>query len=226
MSILLVVESEERSGIYRESLRLLTADVRIVASLQEAAFIASQKPHNGILVDMPIMIRVSQAIKDSVDYLMECLPCAFINISGKNHELRILSRSSAALQATTLEDFVTVCGRYSPRIIFPRVREPVCINALLDLTPEFPSPERTACIDISFGGCFLFTVRSDISIGATVWIKLTGLSSAEPIQGTVLWQREWGRDYFMPGIGVHFENASHSLKAEIAEILTRYREVK
>ncbi len=219
MMVLLVAESEKRRGVYEESLRLSGAGVTVVASLREAVLTASEKAFNGVLIDMPVIIKGAQVAKQSVDDLMEGLPCAFLNLNGKNREIRLLGRGAAAKGSTTMEEFVDVCGQYTPRIIFSRVREHVYINALLDLSPDVLSPDRTTTIDISAGGCFLFSVRDDIQTGAAVWIRLVGLPYNEPIQGAVCWKREWGAANAIPGIGIRFENASDSFKEEITAAL-------
>jgi hypothetical protein len=80
---------------------------------------------------------------------------------------------------------------------------------MLDTTPEFNTPYKTVCIDISAGGCFLFCVMDDIVAGSTIWIQMPGSDHESPRKtvqkAVVYWVREWGTTQNIPGIGVHFE---------------------
>lgn len=216
--ILLVVKDMERKARFLRKMDELDTAFSVVCSLQEAILQASEEPHCGVLIDMLLMVRVPVSLKASVEGLLYGLPSATLNIHVSSGDIRILTRGATVSECSSIDQFVKVCAGFSPKTIFPKKRESLYFNALLDRDTEFTSAERTACIDISSGGCFLFSVRDDLAIGDTVWIKLVGIGHDYPVKGVVSWIRVWGTTQHIPGIGVNFISVSDELKKTIYEM--------
>jgi len=214
--ILLVVKDEIRKSAYLGLLDKYDVCWNVVGSLKEAINHASEDPHNGILIDMPLLIRTSAAVKIAVDDLLGALPGATLNFNALSGELRILPRGEKSSDCSSIEQFIAICAKFHPRILFSKKRVPIHYNALLAITPDLENSDRTVCIDISIGGCFLFCVKEDISINSPVWIKLVGLNYENPIEGIVKWICKWGTTNKIPGIGVEF----HHLSDELRKLLT------
>jgi hypothetical protein len=176
----------------------------VVDTLQEAIQIASREPHSCVLVDMHLVLKTPASVKVKFEDITNGLPSAVFNINSSTGEIVLRLRGEAASQVTSLDQLVSLYGESKPRIIFPKKRETHSFNVLLDTDPEMKNPEKTVTINISSGGCFLFSVRDDISVGVNVWVRLidTGLDS--PIKGTVIWVRKWGGTQLIPGIGIKF----------------------
>jgi hypothetical protein len=204
--LLLVVKDQLRGKNYLDALNEHGAVCRIVSTLQEAITIASEKPHCGILVDMQLMLRIPTLKRVGVEDLLNGLPSATLNINVSRGEIRILPRGSMAFGCSSLHQFISICANFAPKIIFQRTREPIHYNVLLDVNPEFSSPCRTVCIDISSGGCFVFCCNGSFVSGDSVWIKMPDIVCDVPIKATVCWVREWGATQKIPGIGVCFDN--------------------
>lgn len=217
-NILIVVKDPERKACYLRKMDELDTAFSVVSSLQEAITRASEEPHSGVLIDMLLMVRVPVSIKVCVDGLLNGLPSATLNIHVSSGDIRILPRGTAVTRCSSIDQFVNVCAGFHPKTICPRKREPLHFNALLARDSDFKNADRTACIDISAGGCFLFSVREDIAIGSTIWIKLTGIEFDSPIKCTVNWIRAWGTTQHIPGIGVSFETVLDGLKQKICEM--------
>lgn len=217
-NILLVVKDLERKERYLRKMDELDAAFSVVSSLQEALLLATEEPHCGVLIDMLLMVRVPASIKGSVEGLLNSLPSATLNIHVPSGDIRILPREATVSECSSVGQFVKICAGFSPKTIFPRKRESLHFNALFDRDPDFKAADRTACMDISGAGCFLFSVRDDHAIGNTIWIKLVGANDDYPIKGVISWIREWGTTQHIPGIGVTFEAVSDELKKKIYEM--------
>jgi hypothetical protein len=202
--LIIVVGNPNRFINYKDLLAEKNVNFFHVSTLQEAIQSASENPYSGILIDMPLMIKVADSIKPAVDDLLSGLPSATINISAASRTIKILPRGTIASQCSSVDQFLDVCTAFCPKIIFTRKRKQINFNVLFDTTHDFASPEKTACIDISTGGCFIFSVREDIAEGSILWIKLPDTLFAFPVKCKVCWVRKWGMSQSMPGIGVSF----------------------
>jgi hypothetical protein len=204
-TIILVVKNPERRAQYIDKLAEYGLSCCGADSLQEAVKHAAEEPHCGILIDIQQMLRISPSQKTEAEDMLNGLPSATMNIHAGSGAIRILPRGALVSGCSSLDQFVSVCVSFIPKLIFIRKREPVHFNVLLDRTSAFDRPDKTVCIDISTGGCFLFCVWEDIMIGDTVWIKMPETERDAPIKAVVCWVRRWGTSPQIPGIGVSFE---------------------
>ena len=218
IKILLAVEDQRRKARYVERLVELGAVCSVVVTLQEAITHASEEYLNGVLIDMPLIIRTSDAVKAGVEDLMSGLPGASLNIHGSTGDIRVLPRGAKAATCSSLERFVRFCSEFQPKIIFNRQRKRIHFNVQIDTDQKFAAPEKTVCMDISVGGCFVFCVREDITVGSTVWMKLPDSVCDCPVKGVVCWVRKWGISQDIPGIGLRFEVISDELKRIFREL--------
>jgi len=217
--ILLVVNDPARKAHCLEFLTDYIASIHIVDSLREAVVLASEEAHCGILVDVVLMVRAPTVIKAHLEDMLCGLPSAILNIDLKKGVIQLLPRSSYVLGCRSIGRFMAVCAGFRPQIIFPRTRKAVHFNVLLDFCPEMNNPDRTVCINISTGGCFLFNTRDDIGVESTIWIRLFGLDHDLPIEGVVVWKREWGTATAIPGIGVKFKDVPVELKTKLSRLI-------
>jgi len=217
--IILVVSVEARKSNYLRQLDKYDVSWNVVESLRDAVKLASIEPHNGILIDMPLMIRKSVTIKIAVDDLLCALPGATLNFNTLNGELHLLPRGDKSSDCTSIDQFIGVCAAFSPKLLFFKKRVPLHYNTLLDISETLENPDRTVCIDISVGGCYLFCVREDIDIDSTVWIKFVAFNHENPIEAKVRWICKWGATDKIPGIGVEFNNMPNDLQKKIGELI-------
>jgi len=206
VKIILVVNNSAHEKIYHDTISGYGLDCCIVDSLQKAITHASVEPHTGILIDIQVMLKVPKSLIDSIVDLLSGLPSATLNINRSSETIRILSRGELSSECFSIEQLMAVCTQFVPKIIYFRKRELVYYNVLLDRDPEFNnSPyNKTVCIDLSQGGCFVFCTWDDIAIGDDVWIKLPETVQPLPVKAVVCWIRKWGACQDIPGIGVKF----------------------
>jgi hypothetical protein len=216
--ILLAVEEEERRLIYEEFVKKERAICHSVSSLREVANQAARQPYNAIFLDMPLIVKASRYERSLVEDALHFLPNARLNISAKTQKIRMLVSWDTQEGAHTAEEHLRYCCEQSPRVSHIRNRVDLNLNAMLSRSPEMSDAERTACIDFSPGGCFLFCVNDEIALQSTVWVRLIALNDQTPIESTVCWKREWGITSEIPGIGIRFDTMSPQQQMEILSL--------
>ena len=216
--ILLAVADDERRSIYEAFLKKERVICQAVSSLRDVAQQAARQPYNAIFLDMPLIVRASQYEKSLVEDALRALPHARLNITATTRQISILVSGESHESSQTPEEYLRYCCEQPVKIVLPRNRIPIHLNAVLAHTPDTAASERTVCIDISPGGCFLFCVNDEISLQSTVWIRLVILNDPAPIQSTVCWKREWGMTNEIPGVGIRFDQMSEQQQTEILSL--------
>jgi hypothetical protein len=216
--ILLAVEDEERRLVYEAFIRKEQAICHTVSSLRDVANQAARQPYNAIFLDMPLVIKASRYEKSLVEDALHALPNARLNIVAKTQEVNMLVSWDAQEGSPTPEKNLRYCCEQPPKVAPIRSRIPLNLNAMLSCSPDMADAERTACIDFSPGGCFLFCVNDEIIPQSTVWIRLTALNDQSPILSSVCWKREWGITNELPGIGIRFDSMTPQQQAEILSL--------
>ena len=216
--ILLAVADDERRSIYEAFLKKERVICQAVSSLRDVATQTARQPYNAIFLDMPLIVRASQYEKSLVEDALRALPHARLNITATTRQISILVSGESHESSQTPEEYLRYCCEQPVKIVLPRNRIPIHLNAVLAHTPDTTASERTVCIDISPGGCFLFCVNDEISLQSTVWIRLVILNDPAPIQSTVCWKREWGMTNEIPGVGIRFDQMSEQQQTEILSL--------
>lgn len=216
---LLAVKDPARRRVYEQALATMKTNWKAFKSLKEASQQAYHTPCSALLIDMPLIVRASSAEKTASEDVMQGIPNALLNIFGVTKEIRLLPRGKCAIETHSLAQFIEHCDTLPPKLFFPRNRVNLNLNILLCDNADFDGAERTACMDLSLGGCFVFSARTDVSQGSAVWLRFVGLNDQTPVLGTVCWKREWGRSHKIPGMGICFETISDDLRVEMNDLL-------
>jgi len=213
--ILLAVADEARRSLYEAFLRKERVICQAVSSLREVATQTAKQPYNAIFLDMPLIVRASQYEKSLVEDALRALPHARLNITASSGEISMLVSGDSHESSATPEEYLRYCCEQPVKTVLPRNRIPLNLNAELSHHSENRSKERTVCIDISPGGCFLFSANDEIALQSTVWINLVILNDPTPILSTVCWKREWGMTNDIPGVGIRFDEMSKHQQEQI-----------
>lgn len=216
--ILLAVVDEERRRIFEAFLRKERVICQVVSSLREVATQTARQPYNAIFLDMQLMAQASRYEKSLAEDALRALPYARLNITTETGEIGILVSGDDHESSHTPEEYLRYCCEQPVKTVLPQNRIPLNLNAALSRSPDMENAERTACIDISPGGCFLFCVNDDITLHAPVWIRLIILNDQTPIQSTVCWKREWGMTNEIPGVGIRFDRMTEQQQAEMLSL--------
>ena len=204
MKIILAAKSSERGALFQAFLRGYDVECCVVDSLQEVITHASTEEHAGVLIDMPLLIRKHVSIMNELDDILNGLPSAILNIHAPSGAVHFLSRGGISSGCSSIDHFIKICLQFVPKTIIYRYRQAFHHNVILYRTPELHDGYRSACLDISLSGCYLFYTRDDLLEGEPVWITFPEHIHPSPLKGMVSWVRTWGTTENIPGIGVTF----------------------
>jgi len=218
--VLLVSRSASRTQVYREALDTLGVSCLAISELKEVAILAAGTPLSGILLDMPVLIKATPGDKAAAEDILKALPSAYLNIAPATDSIKLLTANDTQGSAKSIEEFAELCKGFTPRLVRPKDRYALYLQALLSTVPEQGSPERTVTLNVSPKGCFLFTSNTEFQLEQQVSIQFIGLDDTTPVTATICWLRRWGTELqHVPGIGVHFIALSESQHAQIVGLL-------
>jgi hypothetical protein len=133
-------------------------------------------------------------LKESTRELFELYPFAKFRVAG----------SQALIIGDTLDSFASKCREFEPRRIRASVRESKSIAVYLAADETFVDAEKVVTINISDGGCFVYSAR-EWALGSRVWLRFPNVEAV--FCGTVCSMRPWGNNKLLPGIGVKLDTS-------------------
>ena len=218
--VLLVSRSASRTQTYREALDLHDISCLAIAELKEIHLLTTGTPLNGILLDMPVLIKAASAEKQAIEDILKALPSAYLNIAPATDNIKLLTATGTQGVAKSLDEFAAICKGFEARLVRPKDRFPLNLQALLILDTDRTNTERTVTLNVSSKGCFLFTANPELELDQKLQIQFVGLQDTTPVSGSICWLRRWGSDlHHIPGIGVNFDSISEAQLAEITSLL-------
>lgn len=216
--IILAVRDKKRRDFYLSQLDPI-AVCEVLDQLNDIPTRTGKIAFNGLIIDLPMYVKATYMEKVHIDESLHAMPSAVINFKERcAHILMIENRYGSA---KTLESLITVCTVHRPKVVYPRDRVDLHLNARLSTSRPLPiSAERTCTMNVSKGGCFMYTVDSErFEPGMPVYFEFPVLKDRNLIIGTVRWKREWGTTHSAPGIGISFESIGEGQLLEIESII-------
>lgn len=189
-----IASSAEVRRVVEDLLEDLGLDPLPVPSLGELLGVVKDVPVGGILLELGTSIKSSPEEKKAANEIARLYPFARFRVIGE--EIRIHGDENS------LEEFARRCQRSEPRVIRRETRVFRYLSVYLwrDQIPD--DAEKTITINVSGGGCFIYSSR-DWAIGDRVWLRMADGETA--VSGTVRFWRAWGQNNGVPGIGVKFD---------------------
>lgn len=218
--VLLVSRSASRSQCYREALDRQGISCLVISGLKEVSTLTAGTPFSGVLLDMPVLIKSTPNDKAMLEDILKALPSAYLNIAPATDAIRLLTADGTQGIAKTLEEFSGICKGFTPRIVRPKNRYPLHLNALLSGSGPDSRSERTVTLNASADGCFLFSANPDLQVDQQVTLQFVGLQDPTPVNAVICWLRHWGDEgHHLPGIGVRFTTMTEQQREEINSLL-------
>lgn len=206
--LLLIAEEGLSRSAYLEVLRGLDVEVDCVASPDQISGALVDAPYNGLLIDVPTMIRCECSDKNRITRIMNRFPVLRLMYNPAYGGIRGLSQGGTMRDNRDLVDFVAQeCIPFPPRSIRVVRRHELVFNVVL-MREEAADPEageRTVTVNISEHGCFVVSV-ADWQLQAPAWMVVNEFDDRTPIEVRVRWQRPWGTPCRFPGFGATFES--------------------
>jgi hypothetical protein len=219
--IILAVRDAKRKKVYLAEIESC-AECTVTETLREIPDLLRQGPYKGILIDVHLNVKANFMEKIKISDSLDAMPSATLNFDAGRGLIRLLMLNQNHGAARTLEEFTMLCSSFQPKIIYPHNQSAVHLNAVLSAGPAFDGDiEHTFTMNVSGGGCFLFTAsRSSFQPQDMVWIDFVGLANRSPILGKVCWKCEWGVSHAVPGIYVSFESMLEAQYEEIQSLVS------
>lgn len=218
LSILVVSYGDDTRAALVSSLGKHDIDVVACATFCEAEQEALSDFHNGLLVDLPSIIKAKGEEKIVAYTLANFFPTLRVRAIGA--ALVPMAMPGSAAQDKSLTDFLgSTCPAFPPRRLRAHKRHSLCILTLLRFRGE---ELRGFTLDISWGGLFVVDVHPEkYSAGENIEIHLPELDIT--FQAVVCWVMPWG-GHSAPGIGVRFTEMDQALETTLAGILKTRKE--
>lgn len=214
--VLLVCRSASRSQLYRAALDSKGVCCLMVTSLKEVQALAAGTGFNGLLLDMPIMVKATPTERLTLEDLQRALPCAYLNIAPASDAIKLMMVNDLQGTAATLEEFAELTSRFSPRCVVPKDRITLHLHTLMKLGCETFPPVQSVTLDLSAGGCFLFSGNPQPPAGTELSLQFVGLDDPAPIIATVCWCNPFGTPGNPgPGFGVRFDRISPAQQEQL-----------
>ncbi len=177
MSIRLALVSPEGElrDIYARAIKALDVRYDVVTTFKELYYAMEKVPYNGILIDLASKMKAPRDDLGLVENVLGHFPVLYLK--WEEHTRQISTEKRIGIH--------------------------FCILLSRDSAFREGNVERTITINVSAGGCFIFT-NQEWDIRSRVWIVVKGISDETPIIGDVRWFFRWGGCKQNPGIGIKF----------------------
>ncbi|MCF8128874.1 MAG: PilZ domain-containing protein [Deltaproteobacteria bacterium] len=215
--ILLISSAAQERKIYESAIRALDVKVTAVPSIKGLGEEVKDLFLNGVAMDMSTKIVALKEDREFIYTTLRKFPVAHLTLGKETGKIRLFYPGQPP--GATLKDFVEKeCRTFTPRRLAHHIRKELHFNVLLSGYPEMVDCERTVSVDVSEGGCFIFSPREWVT-GDMVWLKILELSSQQPIGARVKRCVRWGEAMRVPGIGLQFDEMNSSQRRELEKRL-------
>jgi hypothetical protein len=214
--LILVSPEGEMRNAYAKAIDPIGVRYDTVATLQELYYAMEKVPYNGILIDLATKLKTPHEELNLVENILEKFPVIQLKWEDKTKVFRTYYPGQHK-SGESLEDFVNKqCRFFDARKISIEKRVEANFSVLLSKDKDFREGhvERTITINVSDGGCYIFTAQK-WDIRSKAWFIIKGLSDETPICGEVRWHFAWGCRDQTPGIGVKFQEIKESQIKEL-----------
>ncbi len=215
---MLVCKEGEAKEAYLKETKSIGVEVDVVPTYDELFKKMINDPYQGIMVDLVTNIKASKEEKFIAQEALQTFPTAQLKWDRDSGSIFAVSLGQTFSNGT-LHDFINAeCKPFPARSVRLQPRKNVNFNALLAKGEVINKEclERTITINVSKGGCFLFSVQDWSNISHACFI-INELQDKSPIVGKVCWFVEWGKTTTIPGIGISFKHIKQGQLEEITD---------
>jgi hypothetical protein len=217
--ILVCKEGDARQAYIRDS-ETTNTEIDVASDFHELLQAMTHTAYNGIVIDIVTSIKASKEEKQLAHDLFQVFPVVQAKWDRLNDSIRTISSGKTIGGAPLTEFIAAECVHFSPRTIRSNDRRSITFNVLFGSAESSNDNSliKTVTINISKGGCFLYS--SDNWTGSdNVRLIINELRDKTPIISVIRWSVEWGKAMVMPGIGMEFKCINED---QIQELSTRY----
>ncbi len=215
--ILVCRDGDARQAYLKEAERA-GAEVETVSSYRELFQRTLDTAYQGIMIDLVTGLKASREEKEVVKDVLDSFPVVQLKWEREAGAVRAVSLGKALSNASVKDFIESDCRPFKPRAIRLHPRKDLHFNVLLSMDEAMAEKdlERTVTVNVSKGGCLLFTGRDWTNV-RDAWFVIQELKDKTPISGEIRWFLPWGKKMGIPGIGVRFRRMTAEQQKELAE---------
>lgn len=217
--VLIIARDSNERHIYSEAFRRLEVDVTAASSLRDLNENETGLFYHGVAIDMPTKIYALKKDRDFIYTTLRKFPVAHLSLEKDTGKPRVYYPGQSP--GATLIDFINEeCRAFTPRRLAHHIRKDLHLNVILarEKDTETGDVERTVTVDVSEGGCFVFSVF-DWTVGDTARLTIMELSDQTPIRAHVRRHVQWGKGMQVPGVGLEFSEINELQRRELSNML-------
>lgn len=205
MKLALVSPEGENRNVYARAIEAVGVQYDVVTTFKELYYAMEKVPYNGILIDLATKMKAPHDDLGFVENVLEKFPVLYLKWEDHAKAIRTYYPGQHSLGGDLGEFINKQCCFFEARRVSTEKRLFIHFSVLLSKDSAFREGNvgQTITIDVSKGGCFIFT-NQEWEIRSNVWIIVKGISDETPITGEVRWFSKWGCSEQNPGIGVKF----------------------
>jgi len=215
--ILLISSNANERKIYESAIRALDVNVTVVPSLKGLSEEVKDLFLNGVVMDMSTKIMALKNDREFIYTTLRKFPVVYLTLGKETGKIRLFYPGQPP--GATLKDFIDrECRTFAPRRLAHHIRKELHFNVLLSRYPEMADCEKTVSVDVSEGGCFIFSAQEWV-MGDMAWLKIPELGHPDPIGARVKRCVRWGEGMQVPGIGLQFDKMKPLQRRELEKRL-------
>lgn len=221
LRLMLIVEQESALAGYRQQFEQLGVELFVVRSIAELAGVLAEEPCNGLLLDVPTMVRATENEKVLAHDLCQVYPSLRLRWDPRSKAVRPLHFGQSAGGSSALEQFLYgECAAFQARTTRINSRISAHFNLLIAGTSDLVAEhgERSVTLNVSAGGCFVVSMEP-LPNGTEIWVSFRDLADQHPVRCEVRWVQEWGKTLKAPGMGLRFLSMDQQQVAEIGRLV-------
>lgn len=218
LAILVVSYNSASRAALVSSLNGYDVSATVCTTFLEAEEHSLQGLYNGLLVDLPSMVKAKGEEKIVAYTLANFFPTLRVRAIGA--ALVPMVMPGSAKQDNSLVDFLTkTCPAFPPSRPRAHKRHPVCLFTVMRYGGE---ELRGFTLDVSWGGAFIVVMRPErFSVGEGVDVYLPQFDRS--VRVNICWIMPWGIKS-APGIGVSFTEMDEELETILSGVLKTRKE--
>ncbi|MFP5223675.1 MAG: PilZ domain-containing protein [Acidobacteriota bacterium] len=195
---------------YLEALSALGAEVEVLDSPCDVLEAVIADNFQGLVLDTPTLIRDKSFDRRILNQLEGVFPVIRLRYDHQAGGIRGIYEQQEPGQDEPLSCFIlSTCRQFRPRSLRGVERTPLSLPVYLCESPQagpyacLDGYEKTATLDLSVRGCFVFTVTVREE-GTRLWVVFADFNDRTPVPSRVSWSRPWGAARKVPGAGLEF----------------------
>jgi hypothetical protein len=156
--VLLIAQDGNARQEYLSALGKCAVQVFVSESFQDLSEEICKHSYHGIFLDLHTKMKAINKNKNLVYGLVENFPVCQLKINDQTGEINCFHTSQKC--GDTILDFINnECRNFVPRMIRSDTRKDIHCNVILYKSKDDAQPEFSATINISKGGCFIFSTH-------------------------------------------------------------------